>query len=801
MLELLGAWLLFPLLLAAACLGLGLLTERLAGTRISGALILPLGFAALIVLAQTVTFLDPLAELATAVVVAAALAGLWLGRARLRPLAPCGWAIAAALVVFAAYAAPIVASGEATFAGYTLLGDSAIHFMLSDWVGEHGPHLGEDLTASSYSVALNTYIDTGYPTGTHAALAAVRPFGLQGVAWVYQPFLAFAAAMAALGVFALLRGTIRPHGLRALAGVLAAMPGLVYGYYLQGSVKEIVVVALLPLLAALAVRLFDRDAGGWRAVIPVAIVSAAALGALNLAAAPYIGPLALVALAALLLRRSVPVRERLLRAGALGVFTALLAVPTLASVSSFVRTAEVSLTGAEEVGNLLRPLSLAQVFGIWPRGDYRLALVEHVTVTHVLIGVVIVAAVFGLLFLLRRPAAGPLALAAATVIGSAYAIARGSPWADGKALMILSPVAMIGAMVGVESLRRSRRGIEAALVAAAIVVGVAWTNVLAYGWADLAPRDRLAELDDIAERIEGEGPTLYPEFEEFAKFFLRDAAPTGSAESWQPPPRATVVGGAGTSFGLSNELDQLDTQYVRSFPTIVLRRSPTGSRPPTGYELAFSTDSYEVWRRPADPALEVLAHQPVGEPVSGRGVPDCSAVEELVGRAREADGSLAFVPLPPVAVFATSQAPLPAGWTVDGVDALTVRPVGPGRVEGSITVPAAGRYEVWLQGSFSRPVSVELDGREVGSVEPRLSPRGGWERVGVADLGEGGLPVAVVRPDGGIAPGDHGRNRLIGPVVLRPVLGDPRADVERVPPAAGRVACEATVDWVEAIRG
>lgn len=795
MLELLGAWLLFPLLLAAACLGLGLLVERLSGLRIAGALLLPLGLAALIALAQTVTFADPLAELATPAVVVAALGGLWLGRARLRPPAPCGWAIAAAGVVFAAYAAPIVLSGQATFAGYTLLGDSAIHFMLSDWVGEHGPHLGEDLATSSYSVALNTYIDTGYPTGTHSALAAVRPFGLQGVAWVYQPFLAFAAAMAALAVFALLRGVVRPPALRALAGVLAAMPGLVYGYYLQGSIKEIVVVALLPLMAALCVRLFDRDAAGWRAVLPVAAVAAAALGALNLAAAPYIGPLALVAVAALLLRRGAPRRERLLRTGALGALTALLAIPTLASVSSFVRTAEVSLTSAAEVGNLIAPLRKAQVFGIWPRGDYRLNLAEHLTATYLLIGVAIVAAVFGLVFLVRRPARGPLALTAATAIGSAYAIARGSPWADGKALMILSPVVMILALVGVESLRRSRRGVEATLVAAAIAAGVVWTNGLAYGWADLAPRDRVAELDDIGERIEGEGPTLYPEFEEFAKFFLRDAAPTGSAESYQPLTRARLATGAGTSFGVSNELDQLDAEYVRRFRTIVLRRAPAGSRPGTGYELAFSTSSYEVWQRPAQPAAEVLAHLPVGDSVSGRGVPDCTGLDAL----REAAGSLAYVPRPPAATFTPSGAQLPPGWTVDGVDPLSVRPDGAGRIEGTVDVPAAGRWEVWLQGSFSREVAVELGGRRVGAVEPRLSPRGGWERVGVARLPGGPARLAIVRPGAGLGPGDRGLNRLIGPVLLVPADAQRAARVLLGPPDS-RAPCRATVDWVEAVR-
>lgn len=796
MLELLGAWLAFPLLSAAACLGLGLLVERLAGLRLDGVLLLPLGFAALIVLAQLVTFADPLAELATVAVVVAALAGLWLGRARWWPPRPCGWALAAALVVFGAYAAPIVLSGEATFAGYTLLGDTSIHLILSDWVGREGPHLGLGLPESSYSVALNAYLDGAYPTGTHAALAALRPFGFQALPWVYQPFLALAATMAALAVYGLVRAVIRPPALRALAAALAALPGLVYGYYLQGSVKEVVMAALLPLLAAVAVRLADRDATGRRAAIPVAVVAAAALGSLQLAAAPYVGPLGLVAAGALLLRRAEPARDRLVRVAALGALTALLALPVLVAAPSFLRTAEVSLTSGEEVGNLLEPLRPAQALGVWPRGDYRLPLVEDLTAAYLLMGAVALGALFGVLFLLRRPDRGTIAFGAAVGIGSAYAIARGSPWADGKAYMLLSPAVMVAAFAGVESLRRARRTVEALLVAAAIAAGVVWTDALAHAWADLAPRDRLEQLADIGERIAGQGPTLYPEFEEFAKFFLRDAQPVGSSESWQPAERGRLAGGGASGFGFSYELDQLDPAYVAGFRTIVLRRSPVASRPPAGWARVLETESYEVWQRRGD--AEVLAHRPLGDVTHGRAAPACGDVEALAAQARRERGALAAVPRPPVAAFLTSRAQLPPGWAVDGADPLAVRPAGEGRVEGTVEVPAAGRHEVWLQGSFSRPVAVEVDGRRVGAVKPRLSPRGGWERVGEVELAAGAHAVAIVRPPAGLGPGERGANRLLGPLVLRPVPDT--TEVRTVRPDGARSLCGETADWLEVVR-
>ena len=54
-----------------------------------------------------------------------------------------------------------------------------------------------------------------------------------------------------------------------------------------------------------------------------------------------------------------------------------------------------------------------------------------------------------------------------------------------------------------------------------------------YHDVSLAPRDRMEELEQIGDEIAGEGPTLYTEFEEFGKHFLREAAPEGSSEGWQ----------------------------------------------------------------------------------------------------------------------------------------------------------------------------------------------------------------------------------------------------------------------------
>ena len=65
--------------------------------------------------------------------------------------------MAAAVGVFAVFAAPIVLSGEATFAGYIKLDDTATWFAMTDRVMEHGRSLA-GLAPSTYEATLRTTI-------------------------------------------------------------------------------------------------------------------------------------------------------------------------------------------------------------------------------------------------------------------------------------------------------------------------------------------------------------------------------------------------------------------------------------------------------------------------------------------------------------------------------------------------------------------------------------------------------------------------------------------------------------------
>ena len=189
------SWVAFPLLLSALTLGCGLLLEHAAGRRLPGALVLPAGFAVVIVASSLTTMSAATAGFTAPLVVALAVAGVGLSiRDRRRPDV---WTAAAALAVFCVYAAPIVLSGSATFAGYISLDDTATWLALVDNAMTHGRSLA-GLAPSTYSALLRVDLGTGYPIGSMLPLGVGHELTGQDAAWLFQPYIAFVAAMVSL---------------------------------------------------------------------------------------------------------------------------------------------------------------------------------------------------------------------------------------------------------------------------------------------------------------------------------------------------------------------------------------------------------------------------------------------------------------------------------------------------------------------------------------------------------------------------------------------------------------------------
>jgi hypothetical protein len=756
------AWMIFPLVLLALCGGLGLLVDTLVGRRLPGAVVAPVGLAAIVVMGQFTTLLDSTAELTAPLLVVLAL----LGAASSLPWRfgrPDPWPAAVALAVFAVFAAPVVLSGHPTFAGYIKLDDTATWLALTDRVMEHGRDLS-GLEPSSYRATLEANLPSGYPIGIFLPFGAAQRLVGGDLAWVFQPYLSFLAAMLSLCLWQICGGVLARPGLRGFAAFIAAQPALLYGYALWGGVKELgaaVFVALAAALAPAAVRYGATP----RAAALFALPAGALVGVLSVGGLVWIAPM-LVALA-LLAARGLGLREAGARALAFMLALAIFALPVFAggSFSPF----QSGLTNESELGNLIAPLDPLQALGVWPSGDFRLDPSASVA-TAVLVALALLAALLGLWSAWRRRSTS-LLLFASALLAAAAILAIGSPWVDAKALATAAPAMLSLAAVGaVATLRLDR--LSGAALATVLAAGVLWSNALAYGGADLAPYGQLAELQRIGEGFAGEGPALMTEFNPYgARHFLRELDGEGAAEL-----RNRLVplrDGGLAEKGEAVDTDELAIEGLLEFRTLVLRRSPVRSRPPLPYRLAWTGDYYEVWQRPAALVGFLPLLLPLGDESDPGAVPSCGEVSELRLLALQSR-------VPGVRLFAARHAPV-----FDATD-------------GTLTVPRPGRYTAWLGGSVRGSVELLVDGHRLGEARHELSNDAGFIELGEAQLAAGAHEVELRLGGADLHPGSGGFPRPeVGPLLFAPAGGDPAGEIVSTPVAEASRLCGKRWDWIE----
>jgi hypothetical protein len=456
--SLLLSWLVFPLVLVVLCLGCGLLLEAAASMQLPRPLVLPAGLAVVVVLAQITTATSATARATAPVVVIAALAGIALKPPWRSSWRAIRWPAAAAVAVFALYAAPIVLSGEATFAGYIKLDDTATWFAITDRVMSHGRDLS-GLPVSTYYLVLKSYIGTGYPVGAFLPLGVGHELVGQDIAWLFQPYLAFLAAMICFSLYWLARTLIPSSRFAALAAFAAPLAAITYGYALWGGAKEMMAATLVALSAALAADA-AREARTGRQVIPIATAAAASLSTMSAGVAVWLGPLLVGALVVAFLyqRRDVPVRQ----VAAFLPLAAILSVPAISAASTFVSpAAEHTLTSNDELGNLAHPLKAAQALGIWPTGDFRTNPVDSAP-AYLLIAVLVFAAAVGIVLALRQRK-WELPLAVGGVLVALVIVTHfGSPWVDGKAMATAAPAFVLAGMAGAGAVFSRGRRVEGA---------------------------------------------------------------------------------------------------------------------------------------------------------------------------------------------------------------------------------------------------------------------------------------------------------------------------------------------------
>ena len=779
--ELLLSWVAFPLLLMALYSSCGLGVEALARTRLTGALLPAVGFAAIVVAGQFLTLVESTAGLTTPLVVVIALAGLGLATIGRRPLRPPVYLVAGLAVVFAVYAAPIVLSGEATLAGFIKLDDTATWLAFTDQVMANGRDL-DGLAPSSYEATLQLNIGDGYPVGVFIPLGVGSELVAEDPAWLIQPYMATLAVLIALAAWSLVGAIVRSPSVRAALMVVAAQPALLFGYYLWGGIKELAAAALIATTAALAGFALARPAEFGR-LVPLAVSTAAVVGVLSEGGAFWLIPILVVALVGF--GREIPPRRLAARAGGFALGVGLLALPVIIPGGLLPPTSS-PLSDDSALGNLFEPLDPLQASGIWPAGDFRLDTVGDWS--YPLIALTLGLAAVGVVWAWRRQAHGLLCAIAGAGVGCTALLVFGSPWVDGKALAMATPIVLLAALVGAVGLGTITRPWAGVALAVLVAAGVIWSNVLAYRDVSLAPRDQLAELEEIGAEIGGSGPTLMTEYSPYGvRHFLRAAEPEAVSELRRreiPTRNGHVV-----PKGLAADTDSLDPEALGVYRTLVLRRSPAQSRPPAAYRLVWRGKFYEAWqRRETAPApAERLALGSQFDPVEQ---PSCADVRAL---ARSAGALVAASGQSPL-VVQLRDSDYPAAWRV-GEDA--VLPEGAGSVEAEVSVSRPGDYEAWLGGSVRPAVSLWVDGERVGEVRHQLNNSGQYVGFGTVALAPGSHRIEFRFAGADLHPGSGGRGGPIGPVALsRGEAADSR--LVRVPASDFRTLCGREWDWIEA---
>ncbi|HMT06108.1 MAG TPA: hypothetical protein PKD76_11250 [Solirubrobacterales bacterium] len=749
----------------------------------------------------------------------------------LRPRSRWVWPACAALGVFFVFGAPVILSGSATFAGYVKLDDTSTWLAFTDHVMAQG-HSVTGLEPSSYEATIQINLGAGYPVGAFIPLGVGHELTGQDSAWLFQPYLALMAAFMSLVFYELAAPVIRDHRLRAAAVFVAAQPALLVGYAFWGGIKEVATALLVAILAAGSVELVREPR--LRSAIVVPILSGAALiGVMGAGGLPWLAGI-MAGVGVLMLATIWRARSR---GAEIGVMTrrlvvcgvvalvgvAAIGLPTVFAGGQLFSPNQDALTKAsEEMGNLIRPLSLAQYPGPWPVGDFRLEPVSTLAslLTSILVFATVLAAGFGLVAAVSRRAWGLLLLTFGTGLGSFVVWLVGSPWVQGKALATGSASFLIFAMAGIGYLlgigSKAELQVEAegksrvfpgaptsllkAIGAVLLIVpcGVLVSSALAYHETWLAPKAQLAELSEIGREFQGEGPALMTEYQAYGvRHFLRLLDAEGASEL-----RRRVIprlDGAETEKGAWSDTDELvldpGQQGVLTYRTLVLRRNPRQSLPPSPYKRVWQGDYYEVWQRESDyDASDLITHKPFGDGFQPAAVPNCAAVQNVASLA-EPDGQVVAAVRKPNVIAELPE--YPSDWVPDPVN-MTLTPLSNGTASGTVDVPEAGRYRVWVGGASRGKVSVEIGGEEAGSARGLLNNNAQFIKLDQLDLQPGSLPVAMSYERGGILrPATGGYPFGIGPVILQPV-GEPQ--VTTVSPGDAQQLCGKSLDWIEAVR-
>lgn len=779
--------------------------ERIAGCRLD-LLRVPAGFCGGIVVVTLLLELGVEGRVVVAATALVALLGLvlsavevrnhragpfWRDRAKL-------WFYGAAFCAYALAMAPLVGSGRAGVLGYILNNDSSVHLSVIELL--RAPLIGPDhFNDSSFDIVSGLFVD-GYPLGSDvwpmfgAVLAGIPAF------YLWTPAIALSLAVLALVTTYLLRTLSAGAVFASIGGLAVALGYLPFSYAAQGGAKEIVFICCL--YATLAFGHFGlQGEQSVRRMFPALVGSVASVATFGPGAAAWLAPafVPLVAWFAWRERHRLRTRTAAIRTLVAVAVAVAVALPAAISALQYARSAGPTLADSRQIGNLIGPVPWTEAFNVWLNDDYRDGRPYFETSTQILRAIAILAALTGLIWMLRRRRfAIPVALASC-----AFAIAILTPrytiYIDAKTYLALAPALGLCSAAGVLALWLSggRRRLLAGVVSMILLGGLAASNALVYSSVWVTPKDRFNELIQIAERVGSRGPLLFHDRDDYGKYFLRDAKPWGSWGPWIPD-RGLRDGLVAAPPPHTPDFDDYTARHVALFNVLVERRRPGGSLPASNFKVWFKTERYTVWQRVgADP----VDHLSLGRMnVSGVEPLNCAdpSLVAMLEAARDQQLRLVIsVQAGEYVVVRPDQLnQIPAPWlTIPGIPVLR-RTQQNQLLTTSVELQAGQRYSVFLQGSMAKGFQLFHNGKPYEQALGDLGLFDGWHKLGkieaVGDRRDELVFFGLGKPKW---QSGFRRQDIVGDVVLQPE--SPQRIRKIIEPRELKRYCGELVDWVE----
>ena len=718
MTEMVLLWVIAPAFLVLLSFGVGLLSASIVRKQINFAVTVALGFLVIAILGSLLTISTVTAPHTALVVALLGAVGLGVGFTRMRSLIRFEFAsIWAGLLTYILFGLPVIASGSPSWVGWVKLDDPATFLAVTDRLMSVGRTTPDPVT-STYSRVIQTIFDPvgaghfSYPVGSF------MPFGvtakLTGVesAWFFQPYMALSAAIVAMLFVLILRHHISQKIVLVLIGTFAAMASTIYSYVMWGAIKEIVI--LIP-ITLFAITIFEPVKNRERREIFL-YSFIGALGIYFIGGAAGVGFILPIFFIAVLVKLFS--KNRVIAYGMIGALGLALAVVTYFLRAGNNAIANILIPIVGDTGNLSRALKLRQVVGMWPSQDFRADPI-HPILTLIAITIAVLLALAGLYFSVKRGSwiAPSLFIATLAVVVNSYF--WGGIWLTGKAIAVASPIFLLCTGIGAIELWKffhknqmpvwGRVKIHHVVVLLIVIVGsgVFLSNLMTYKNVWLAPFTQVDELRKIGEQFAGQGPTLMTEYSVFgSRYFLRDMDAEAVSEL-----RVHLIptrDGNQVPKGFAADIDLFGSSTIDYFKILVLRKSPTASRPPLNYELAWSGKHYEVWKR-VEKNIAIKATLPLGDNFYPYQKPTCDQVTTFLSSMVKGDRVfVAYRKAVYVVNFVNGD--LPATWYPTNPYTGGVDRVGSGGFSRSVTVDVTGHYDLSIAGSFPGLLKILVDG-------------------------------------------------------------------------------------------